>query len=171
VQYFSGLTGAVFSDKIYIMEEISERIEVCIAVENAVADIYNSFSNMFPEARIFFKELSKEEEDHATILMVAKAYHRVGKLPEHIVPGPLPDIYGTLDHVRNVKERVKSDDISLKEALDIAAEIEDAVAESLLQETLRKETDERVILNLKKLMLESKTHSQRIREFRNRRGI
>jgi hypothetical protein len=153
------------------MAGLSERIEACIAVENTVAEIYNAFSNMFPEARIFFRELSKEEENHVAILEVAKAYHSIGKLPEHMVPGSMPDIHGTLDYVNNVKDRISSEDISLKEALEIAAVIEDTVAESYFQETLVKETDERVISNLKKLLLETRTHSQKISEFRNSRGI
>ncbi|NIM07078.1 MAG: hypothetical protein GTN65_16010 [Armatimonadetes bacterium] len=153
------------------MDEISERIEACIAIEKTVAEIYNTFSNMFPEAMAFFRELSREEEDHATILSVAKAYHNVRKLPAHIVPGPLPDIYGTLDRVRSIRERARSGDITLKEAMDMAAEIEDTVAENYLQETLMAETEDRVILNLKKLLIESRTHGQKISEFRASLGI
>jgi rubrerythrin len=151
--------------------DLSERIEACIDVENAVAEIYNSFSNNLPAARSFFRELSKEEENHATVLAVAMGYHRMERLPEHVVPESLPEIYGTLDLARNIQDKVKSRDISLEEALEMSLSIEKSKAEAYLQETLIKERDERVISNLKKLLVDEKSHIEKITEFRKNHGI
>jgi rubrerythrin len=153
------------------MDDLSERIEACIDVENAVAEIYNAFSNNFPEARSFFRELSKEEENHATVLAVARGYHRIGKLPERAVPSSLPEIYGTLDLARNIKDKVKSREISLEEAIEMSLSIENSKAEAYLQETLIKERDERVISNLKKLLIDEKSHIEKINEFKKVRSI
>ncbi|NIT04160.1 hypothetical protein GTO10_04525 [Candidatus Saccharibacteria bacterium] len=153
------------------MEELSKRIEACIAVERASAEIYNNFSNKFPKARLFFQELSKDEESHVTLLMVGKAYHKVGKLPDNVVPSSLPDIYVTLDLTEKIKQKIDSEEISLKEALDIASLLENSMAESYLQEIMMKQTDDKVIANLKKMLIDEISHSEKIKDFMENMGL
>jgi rubrerythrin len=153
------------------MDELSERIEACIAVENTSAEIYNALSNKFPKAKIFFRELSKDEESHATLLIVGKAYHRIGKLPEHVVPSSLPDIFVTLDLAEKIKQKIDSDEISLKEALEMALLLENSTAESYLQEIMSIQTDDKVIANLKKMLIDEISHSEKIKEFKQSAGL
>lgn len=153
------------------MDELSERIEACIAVEKASADIYNALSNKFPKARFFFQELSKDEESHTTLLVVAKAYHKLGKLPDYAVPSSLPDIYATLDLAEKIKQKIDLEEVSLKEALDMASLLENSMAESYLQEIMLKQTDDKVIANLKKMLIDEITHSDKIKDYRRSMGL
>jgi rubrerythrin len=117
------------------MGELSERLDACIAVENTIAEIYVDFGNRFPVAMSFFRVLAKEEENHAAILAIGKEFDRVGKLPEDVVPESMPHIHGSLNLIKNVKERIKGREITLKDALEMSLSMEETKVESYVQET------------------------------------
>lgn len=153
------------------MGDTARRIVACIAVENTIAEVYNYCSNRFDEARDFFSDLSREEVNHATILEVAGGYESAGKLPKDIVPVNLPNIFATLDFIVGVYDKVKGKDVSLKDALDLALAMENSKVESYLMETLTKDTDDKVIHNLRKLLLDERSHIEKIQEFIQQRGL
>jgi rubrerythrin len=150
--------------------DTAERIAACIAVENAIASVYNDFSNMFAEARDFFGDLSSEEVNHATVLEVAAGYNNAGKLPPEAVPVALPHIDATLNFIAGVREKIKRADVTLEQALDMALAMETSKAESYLLETLTKDTDEKVISKLRKLLVDERSHIEKIKEFMKRLG-
>jgi len=144
---------------------------VCITVENMTAEIYTEFGDRFPDAMSFFRELSKEEENHAAILAIGKEFDRRGKLPEDAVPESMPHIDGSLNFIKGVKERIKGREITLKDALEMSLSMEETTVESYVQEILIKETDSRVIKSLQRLLLEERLHIEKITEFMKEQGF
>jgi len=151
--------------------DIHKRIVACIAVENTIAEVYNYCSNRYDEARELFSDLSREEVNHATVLEVASGYNDAGKLPHDMVPASLPNIYATLDFIVGVRDKIKGKDVSLRDALEMALSMETSKVESYLMETLTKDTDDKVIHNLRKLLIDERSHIERIQEFMKENGM
>ena len=153
------------------MGDTARRIVACIAVENNIAEIYNYCSNRFDEARELFTDLSREEVNHVTILEVAGGYEAAGKLALDVVPVSLPNIYATLDFIVGVHDKVREKGISLADALDMALAMENSKVESYLLETLTKDTGDKVIQNLRKLLMDERSHIEKIEEFMKQMGL
>jgi rubrerythrin len=152
------------------MTGLSERLKACIAIEQAAAEIYHGFVALFPEAADFWRELALEEENHVHILIAARGYLAGGRLPEYAVP-PYPLIEGTLDLAHAIRERIKKGDITLKEALDQALYLETSVTESYFREIMTVETKSEALSNLQKLVTDTKSHAESIKEFMKGMGF
>lgn len=150
--------------------KLSERIKTCIAIESGIAEIYHSFSGLFPKAKSFWYELAMEEENHASVLLVGSKYVKSGKLPGYIVPRSLKKMKSTLQLIDDIKEKINSGNISMKEALDMAMKLELTMEESYVLEVLTRETKDEVIARLQKLVGETKVHVTKISEYMQRKG-
>jgi len=134
-------------------------------VELLAANVYLKLARLFPKEKSFFMELYQEESDHAAILTLSKGYHHIGKLPEHIVPDSFPVIDETLTLIKEIKAKLDTSDISLKEALEMALKLERSVAENHLQEILHNEGDSDIIKRLRTLQTDSRHHAEKIENF------
>jgi hypothetical protein len=150
--------------------DLSERIKTCVAIESGIADIYHSFARLFPKAKTFWYELAMEEENHASVLLIGSRYVKLGILPNYIVPKSLHKMNSTLQLIDYTKKRIKSDDISMKEALDTAMKLELTMEESYLLEVLTRETNNEVIARLQKLLGDTKLHITKISEYMQKKG-
>jgi hypothetical protein len=159
------------SGKITAMDDFSAKIEACIVVELLAANVYLKLARLFPEAKPFFMELYQEESDHAAILTLSKGYHQIGKLPEDIVPDSFSIINETLTLIKELKAKLDTSDISLKEALEMALKLEKSVAEDHLQETLNNEHDSDIIKKLRTLQTDSRHHAEKIENFMRSKGL
>lgn len=148
-----------------------ERIEGCIAVEMAFSEMYSAFAAMFPDAGALWRELALEEENHAIILIIGRGFHRAHHLPEQIAPLALPQIEKLLSDIRAVKKRIASGEMTLQQALELALALEDASAEGYLTDVLSKEDDSEIVSSLRKLLLDEKTHREKIAAFMKPRAI
>jgi hypothetical protein len=150
---------------------LHERLKACIAIELGVADIYRAFTEMLPEAKEFWYELAMEEENHASILVIGSKYNEIGKLPDYIVPDSLPNMKTTLELVRDIDAKIKSERPSLKTALDMALLLEKTMEESYMPEVLSKETDSEVASRLKKLLADTRKHKVKVAEYMKSKGF
>jgi hypothetical protein len=146
-------------------EELGSRIDRCIAVETACAEIYHAFSEMFPEARDFWRQLALEEENHATILIVGKGLQRTGKLPEDFMPPSGKALSTVCLKAEVMKRKVRSGKISLSEALEMALSLEKLLCESYFMEMMAMRTDSEALARLQRLHVFTKSHVEKIREF------
>lgn len=152
-------------------DELGARIDRCIAVESACAEIYHAFSEMFPEARDFWRQLALEEENHVAILIVGKGFQRVGKLPEDFMPPSEQALSTVCMKAEIMKRKVRSERVSLPEALEIALSLEKLLCESYFMEIMAVRTDSEVLSRLQKLHIFTKSHVEKIREFIRSRGF
>jgi rubrerythrin len=152
-------------------DALSRRLQACIFVEKSAAEIYRKLADLFPGESSFFMELCHEEEDHAAILSMGKLYKMVSHLPESIVPESMPMIADALSLGNEIKARIESGDLTLKEALELALRMERSVAEEHLQWVLGIENDSETIRKLRKLQGESTTHAERIKAKLQQKGL
>lgn len=154
-------------------DELSRRIEGCIAAETACADVYRSFGSLLPETRGFWEELAREEENHAVILAVGRGFQKAGRLSEEVVPVafPMAGIQGTLDLARDIKEKTKAREISLGEALDMALSLEETLCESYFEEVRKDKGNSQFASTLQRLLSHTKSHIEKIKEFRLQSGF
>lgn len=145
-------------------DTLSDRIEACIAIEVTFAEIYHALSDMFPEERNFFRELASEEENHAAILAVGRGYEKAGKLPPEVVPDSIVPIQGTLDNALNFKAKIAAGSIAIGEALATMLQFEESTCDSYFHEMMTRESDSKVITNLQKLLIDTRSHAEKIRE-------
>lgn len=142
----------------------------CIAVETRCCRIYKEFSRLFPETREFWEKLAAEEENHISILIVGRGFHRDKKLTD-FEPPSLSGISETLVLTDAINKRIKNERITLKEALAIALALEESVAEGYLPNAIKQERDPALLSVFRKLFVETQSHSARIRDLMENKGF
>jgi rubrerythrin len=153
------------------MMEISESLRICTSIEGMTAEIYHALSKLFPEAKDFWYDLALSEENHTNILLAAAGLNRAGILTECIVPSSLPRIRETLGLVRDSKKKVETGSLLLKDAIEIALEIENSTGEIYFQEVLTQQTDSKVVMELRKMLIDEELHNVKIKSFMKSRGL
>ena len=148
-----------------MIKTLSEKVKVCIAIEATTAETYHLLSSRFPEASAFWRDLALSEENHANILVVGAGYLRNDELPEFIVPDSQELIDNTFRLVRNAKDRVRQEDLSLADVLNLGLEIENSTAESYFQEIMLGETDNPIISRLQQIRKDELTHVKKMEDF------
>lgn len=152
--------------------ELSQRIEACIAVELLAAEIYLIMAACFPDERDFFMDLCEEEQEHADILKLAMGFQRIEKVPDYIVPDSFLNIYETFKLARYLKNTLENREVSLKEALAMALELEDSFAEKHFQDVFsHTESDSYIINKLNSLQSDSRRHSDRINDLMKSKNL
>ena len=151
--------------------DISESLRVCIAVEATTAEIYHAISRLFPRVKSFWQGLALSEENHTKILLEASRLYSAGILNEDIVPTSLPHVYETFALVRDSKKKVEAATLSLKNAFDMALEIENSTGESYFQEVISQETDSEVVSKLRDLLIDEELHKNKIQKVMNSMGF
>jgi rubrerythrin len=154
-------------------DELSRRIEGCIAAETGCAEVYRMFGSMLPEARDFWDELAREEENHAAILAVGRGFQKAGKLTEEVVPVafPMANIQGTIDLAREIKAKARDREISMEEALGMALSLEETLCESYFEEVRTNKGDSRFAAALQRLLIHTRSHMEKIREVISKSGF
>jgi hypothetical protein len=150
---------------------LSEKVKVCIAIEAMTAELYHLLSARFPEAKVFWHELALSEENHANILVVGAGYLRTRELPEYIVPDSQELIDGTFRLVREARNIIQNDQLSLNYALAMALQIENSTAEKYFQEVMFGATNSPVIAKLQKIRKDELTHIEKIKVFMKKAGF
>jgi len=146
-------------------KEMSESLGVCIKIEAMTAEIYHAFNRLFPQVKDFWYDLALSEENHTNILLVAAGLHRARKLTEYIVSPSLSNIQETFTLVSDSRKRIGANNVSIKDAFEIALQIENSTGEDYFQQVMRQETDSEVILGLQKLLVSEQLHSVKIQDF------
>jgi len=119
----------------------------------------------------FWQGLALSEDNHTNILLEATRLHRTGILNEYIVPASLPHVYETFTLVRAAKKEVEAETLSLRNALEMALEIENSTGESYFQQVISRETDSQVILKLRELLIDEELHKNKIQKVMKTMGF
>jgi hypothetical protein len=145
--------------------ELTRKIVTCIAIEATTAEIYPALARTFRVARDFWAGLEDSEKKHVKILLAAGGCHLNGKSPEYLVPPSLSEIDETYRLVNETKKRVDGGTLSMRDALELALHMENAVGERYLQEVMKGKDDSAVIGELRRIYDEEKLHSEIISDF------
>lgn len=114
--------------------ELQGVINGCRAVEEAVATVYATFADLFPEEKEFWYDLYTDEVEHSIWMTKGSRADTIELLPSGSPPPSLESIVKTLEFVRGTVRRVKSSAVTLEEALRLALQIEESMVETFTNE-------------------------------------
>ena len=109
-------------------------INGCRAVEEAVATVYMTFADLFPNEKAFWQDLYTDELEHSFWMSEGGRADAIELLPSESLLPSLESIVKTLQFVRGTFRRVKSSAITLEEALRLALQIEESMVETFTNE-------------------------------------
>lgn len=114
---------------IQIIMELFKIIKGCIAMERVVANIYNAFVQLFPEERAFWEELARDEQDHESWLSSVNFFEMIDLLPSTDMLPTKELIDNSLKYAENKNLHLRSNPMSLEEALKLALHLEESMVE------------------------------------------
>jgi rubrerythrin len=151
--------------------ELSQKLEACLNVEMLCEEIYYSMCNSFPEAKQLFRQLAEEEGRHADILTISGGFHNLGVMSDIIVPNSAPKIKESLDLAKKMRREIEDKTISLREALQMALDLEESVAEVYFNELMTDKSDEEIISHLQQYYKDEMRHTERIKQYILEKGL
>lgn len=154
--------------------ELKDRINGCIAVEHAVASIYETFIKMFPEEENFWEGLYNDEVEHSAFLIDVLNLYSDSGLPEEMQPPSLPFVIKTLEFANNINFRIRSHPVSLEEALKMALKLEETMVETFVNDLIGGLISDSNIssdVDFDKVIISEKEHISRIRNIMLTKGF
>jgi len=114
--------------------ELINFINGCRAVEEAVASIYSKFADLFPENRSFWEDLYRDELEHSFWLSDATQTEAIDLLPSKDLLPSMDIIDRTIAFARGKSMHIKTNPVTLEEALRIALQLEESMVETFTNE-------------------------------------
>jgi hypothetical protein len=162
--------GAVRCGTPYGGEALAETeldsLELLIRHELAIKQLYELFAVMFPEFHDFWRNIVGEEQQHADLLLRLQSKETLKKW--FLSDGQLKRlaIRGSLDYLDAQIMRISKASISVREALSIAKDLEDALIEKQFFKVTGSAPEE-ISLSMRDIVAESRQHQRRIAEALN----
>jgi hypothetical protein len=114
--------------------EMQNFINGCIIVENIVASIYKTFMDFFPEEKSFWQDLYRDELEHSLWLSDNTHTEALELLPSKDLLPSIELITRTIDFANGKVSHIKSNPVTLEEALNIALQLEETMVETFTNE-------------------------------------
>ncbi|MBI5099332.1 MAG: hypothetical protein HZB30_08855 [Nitrospirae bacterium] len=146
-------------------------INGCIQMEQIVASIYNMFMQFFPEEKIFWEDLFRDETDHASWLTDADYIESIDLLPSTDILPSIKQIGNSLRFAENRRLQIKSNPVTLEEALRTALKLEETMVETFANELKANlfASDYRSLSE--KLLIAEKLHIDKIEDMMLQKGF
>ncbi len=106
----------------------------CRDVELAVASVYKNFMERFPEDRLFWQDLYRDELEHSFWLSDATNIEAIELLPSKDLIPVEKLIMDTLGYIKTVVDHIKYNPVTAEEALRTALKLEDSMIETFTNE-------------------------------------
>jgi len=114
--------------------ELINFIHGCREVEEAVASIYRTFADLFPENRAFWEDLYRDELEHSFWLSDADNAEAIDLLPSVDLLPSMNIIERTLAYARGKSMHIKTNPVTFEDALRIALQLEESMVETFTNE-------------------------------------
>ncbi len=111
-------------------------INNCIAMEQAVASIYSSFLQLFPEEKFFWEDLLKDEMQHESWLSEANYVESIDLLPSTDLLPSMKFVENSLSFAENISRHIKANPVTLEYALKISLKLEESMVETFANELI-----------------------------------
>ena len=105
--------------------------------EEAISKLYNAYAQKFPEYKNFWATVSWEELDHAEKIRQLSQTIKKGHARFDLEKFKASVIKLSMDYIAKELVRAKKEDISLKNALSIALNIEEAIIDGEVFESFK----------------------------------
>jgi rubrerythrin len=154
--------------------ELSDRLNGCIAIEKAVASIYDTFMKLFPNEKDFWESLVKDEFEHSSFLKDAESLKVIDYLPSEAQPPLIPFIVKTLEYAQITHKRIMCNPVSLEEALNIALTLEQSMVETYTNELIadsHADNNKSYFRDVEKMIIGERGHISKIKNLMIKKGF
>lgn len=114
--------------------ELQHFINGCIVVEETVASIYRIFMDIFPDEKLFWQDLYRDELEHSFWLSSGSHSEAIDLLPSKDMLPSIDLVAMTLSFVEEKVRHVRSNPVTFEEALRTALKIEESMVEIFTNE-------------------------------------
>ena len=143
-------------------KEKKELLEEAIQLELNVSNLYRLYSEKFEEDSEFWKQMTKEEVEHAALLELAKDFF--DKFPKKIIYENLDILKSVNKGIKDTIEKYKKELPAKNKAYEYAFALENSAYELHYQKLLTDKSDSEAIKTFQKLNGDDKDHAERIQK-------
>jgi len=151
--------------------ELIHLIKGCIAVEQAVASIYRTFMDLFPGEKEFWQDLYRDELEHSYWLSDGPNFESIDLLPSTDLLPSMELIEGTLAFARGKDIHIRTNPVTLEEALRIALRLEQSIVETFTNELSANILADSYESLSKRIIAAEKLHINKIEDMMISRGF
>ena len=151
--------------------DLKDVIDGCIKMEQTVASIYSIFMQLFPEEKIFWEDLLRDESDHASWLTDASYIESIDLLPSNDILPSKKQIENSLRFADNKRDQVKLNPVTMEEALNIALRLEETMVEAFANELKANVLSSDFNTLCEKLLIAEKLHIDKIEDMMLKKGF
>lgn len=139
-------------------------------MEDAVAAIYERFMQLFPQEKGFWEDLYQDEKSHTSFLTEAADSGRFDEMHPDNLGFSMPQLDRTRTFIENMSNNIKSNPVSLEDALNMALQIEETVVEAFTNELIAclSPSDKNALY---KMLMEEKSHIAKIKDMMIEKGF
>lgn len=151
--------------------ELYKIIQGCIAMERAVTDIYGTFAQRFPEEKLFWEDLARDEQDHASWLSSVNFFEMIDLLPSTEILPSKELIDNSLNFAKNRGGLLKRNPVDLEDALKLALHLEESMVEIFANQLIANvlgTSDESLS---RKILMAEKIHKGKIEDMMITKGF
>ena len=146
-------------------------ISGCIAVEETTASLYRIFMNLFPDEKLFWQDLYRDELEHSFWLTSGSHSEAIDLLPSKEIMPSMEHVTSTLVFIEGKIVQAKTSPVTFESALGTALEIEESMVEIFTNEiTANVLATDHESLN-DKLIAAEKIHVTKIEDMMINRGF
>jgi len=139
-------------------------VEAMALHEEAIAHLYESFAEAFPEHGEFWLKLASEEHSHADWVRRFKVNIEEGKVSLNESRFNIPAIETSVAYINGYAVQARNRQLNIRHAASIALDIENALLDRKFLEIYETD-DEELVKVLNGLSEATKAHQGRVREF------
>jgi hypothetical protein len=140
-----------------------ELIKGCVAIEKMVALIYSQFMQLFPEEKVFWENLYKDEIRHSLFLIEAGTLGLFNDIKDSEMLLTVPLIHKTLNFAEKISVRVQSNPVSLEDALKLALKLEESIVETFANDMIAVFSAGENRMTIQNMLAEEGEHVDKIR--------
>jgi hypothetical protein len=151
--------------------DLNNVIDGCIQMEQIVASIYSMFMQFFPEEEIFWEDLFRDETVHASWLTDTNFIESIDLLPSNDILPSMKQIENSLRFADNKRVQIKSNPVTMEEALRIALKLEETMVEAFANELKANLFSSDYSSLCEKLLIAEKLHIDKIEGLMIQKGF
>jgi len=151
--------------------ELHEIIKGCVAMEQAVANIYTVFARRFPGEKNFWEDLSQDEDEHASWLRNVNFFEMIDLLPSEDMLPTRELIQTSLKFAESKNRYLRSNPVELEDALQLALRLEETMVEVFANHLIANVLSTSYESLSQKLIMAEKVHIGKIEDLMIAKGF
>jgi len=158
-------------NKLNLKMDLTSLINGCIQMEQTVASIYNMFMQLFPEEKMFWEDLFRDEMDHSSWLTDANYIESIDLLPSTDLLPSMRQVEISLRFADMQRTQIKSNPVTFEEALNMALQREKTMVDTFTNELKANLFSSYYNSLCEKLLIAEKLHIDKIEDMMIRKGF